>query len=92
MYEESDINSKRHEPNINESKFVCNFVREDIKEMMSKIRRGPKLEGCAFTNFGNSSGTEEESRVSAQRHTYAHNLKGILKSRQIGTFTVETSF
>ena len=23
-----------------------------------KIRRGPKLEGCAFTNFGNSSGTE----------------------------------
>ena len=27
-----------------------------------KIRRGPKLEGCAFTNFGNSSGTEGESR------------------------------
>ena len=25
-----------------------------------KIRRGPKLEGCAFVNFGNSSGTEEE--------------------------------
>ena len=27
-----------------------------------KIRRGPKLEGCAFANFGNSSGTEGESR------------------------------
>ena len=26
----------------------------------SKIRRGPKLEGCAFANFRNSSGTEEE--------------------------------
>ena len=25
-----------------------------------KIRRGPKLEGCAFVNFGHSSGTEEE--------------------------------
>ena len=25
-----------------------------------KIRRGPKLEGCAFANFGNLSGTEEE--------------------------------
>ena len=29
-----------------------------ISEM--KIRRGPKLEGCAFVNFGNSSGTEGE--------------------------------
>ena len=27
-----------------------------------KIHRGPKLEGCVFTNFGNSSGTEGESR------------------------------
>ena len=26
----------------------------------NKIRRGPKLEGYAFVNFGNSSGTEEE--------------------------------
>ena len=25
-----------------------------------KIGRGPKLEGCAFANFGNSSGTEGE--------------------------------
>ena len=25
-----------------------------------KIRRGPKLEGCAFANFGNLSGTEGE--------------------------------
>ena len=29
---------------------------------MYKIHRGPKLEGCAFANFGNSSGTEGESR------------------------------
>ena len=28
----------------------------------NKIRRGPKLEGCAFANFENSSGTEGESR------------------------------
>ena len=27
---------------------------------LRKIRRGPKLEGCAFAKFGNSSGTEEE--------------------------------
>ena len=25
-----------------------------------KICRGPKLEGCAFANFGNSSGTKGE--------------------------------
>ena len=31
-----------------------------IENVLSKIRRGPKLEGCAFANFGNSSGTEEE--------------------------------
>ena len=29
--------------------------------MLDKIRRGPKLEGCAFANFGNSSGTEGEA-------------------------------
>ena len=27
----------------------------------NKIRRGPKLEGYAFANFGNSSGTEGEA-------------------------------
>ena len=27
-----------------------------------KYGRGPKLEGCAFANFGNSRGTEEDSR------------------------------
>ena len=27
---------------------------------IGKIRRGPKLEGCIFANFGNSSGTEGE--------------------------------
>ena len=30
------------------------------KKNRQKIRRGPKLEGCAFANFGNSSGTEGE--------------------------------
>ena len=32
------------------------------KNSQSKIRRGPKLEGYAFANFGYSSGTEGESR------------------------------
>ena len=30
------------------------------KVCQNKIRRGPKLEGYAFVNFGNSSGTQEE--------------------------------
>ena len=30
-------------------------------ENKKKIHRGPKLESCAFANFGNSSGTEGES-------------------------------
>ena len=43
-------------------------VEEDVKNKsfgvttITKIRRGPKLEGCAFANFGNSSGTEGELR------------------------------
>ena len=28
-----------------------------IKKKKKKIRRGPKLEGCAFADFRNSSGT-----------------------------------
>ena len=35
--------------------------------MRHKIRRGPKLEGCAFANFGNSSGTEEEAADAKKR-------------------------
>ena len=31
-------------------------------EAYLKIHKGPKLEGCAFANLGNSSGTEGESR------------------------------
>ena len=31
-------------------------------DFLLKIRRGPKLEGDAFTNFGYSSGTVGESR------------------------------
>ena len=33
-----------------------------------KIRRGPKLEGCAFANFGNSSGKEEESSQKREKN------------------------
>ena len=32
-----------------------------------KIRRGPKLEGYAFANFGNSSGTEGEAAEAKKR-------------------------
>ena len=32
-------------------------------KIFEKIRRVPKLEGCAFANFGNSSGTEGELRL-----------------------------
>ena len=34
--------------------------KNQTKIALLKIRRGPKLEGCAFVNFGNSSGTEGE--------------------------------
>ena len=30
------------------------------KPELKNVSRGPKLEGCAFVNFRNSSGTEEE--------------------------------
>ena len=33
-----------------------------------KIRRGPKLEGYAFVNFGNSSGTEGEPREKREKN------------------------
>ena len=36
------------------------------KKLAFKIRRGPKLEDCAFANFGNSSGTEGD-RVKNER-------------------------
>ena len=32
----------------------------DSTKNCKKVRRGPKLVGRAFANFGNSSGTEEE--------------------------------
>ena len=34
--------------------------RSERAKNVFRIGRGPKLEGCAFANFGNSSGTEEE--------------------------------
>ena len=37
------------------------------KKLAFKIRRGPKLEDCAFANFGNSSGTEEEPSQKKER-------------------------
>ena len=39
-----------------------NLLENPVHTLFEKIRRGPKLEGCVFTNFGNSSGTEGESR------------------------------
>ena len=33
-----------------------------LELQFEKIHRGPKLEGCAFAYFGNSSGTEGEPR------------------------------
>ena len=38
---------------------VDNF--DFTRKIVKKIRRGPKLEGYAFANFGYSSGTEGES-------------------------------
>ena len=34
--------------------------RSERAKNVFRIGRGPKLVGCAFANFGNSSGTEEE--------------------------------
>ena len=37
-------------------------LRDNIQQLLRfvTLRRGPKLEGCALANFGNSSGTEGE--------------------------------
>ena len=40
---------------------LCQTTRK-LKKNLKKIRRGPKLEGYAFANFGYSSGTVGESR------------------------------
>ena len=34
-----------------------------INFLVKKIRRGPKLQGCTFANFVNSSGTEGKPRL-----------------------------
>ena len=40
---------------------LCKGLKISFRTQISlKIRRDPKLEGCAFANFGNSSGTEGE--------------------------------
>ena len=33
-----------------------------------KIRRGPKLKGCTFANFGNSSGTEVDPNQKREKN------------------------
>ena len=44
--------------------------------MNTKIeRRGPKLEGCAFANFGNSSGTEEEPSQKREKNGWKKKKK-----------------
>ena len=35
-------------------------MENQLDSQFQKICRGPKLEGCTFANFGNSSGTEGE--------------------------------
>ena len=54
----------------------------------SKIRRGPKLEGCAFANFGNSSGTEEEP--SQKREKNGEKIK-IINAASTGNRTRDLS-
>ena len=41
--------------------------RSERAKNVFRIGRGPKLEGCAFANFGNSSGTEEEPSQKRQK-------------------------
>ena len=50
------------------SNAAANIKSNDyFKVADKKIRRGPKLEGYAFANFGNSSETEGESRPFLKR-------------------------
>ena len=54
---------KKHFFQIKNTFDFYHFRRE-----MEKIRRGPKLEGCAFANFGNSSVTEGELSQKRERN------------------------
>ena len=56
--------------------------------LKKKIRRGPKLEGCAFVNFGNSSGTEEEP---SQKREKNGGKKKIINAAATGNRTRDLS-
>ena len=44
------------------------FEAKSLKHFKLKYGRGPKLEGRAFANFRNSSGTEEEPSQKRERN------------------------
>ena len=44
----------------NEMRGMKQNKKRSTRCIKNKIPRGPKLEGCAFAKFGNSSGTEGE--------------------------------
>ena len=50
-----------------------NLRNQNFDILLSKIRRGPKLEGCAFANFENSSGTEGQSAKVKERKNKTEN-------------------
>ena len=74
----------------------CDMTRA---KFWTKIRRGPKLEGYAFANFGYSSGTEGESRheignscwVSFKSSLYFQSLRVEERSDQITSGLVPVS-
>ena len=59
-----------------------------IAKKLQKIRRGPKLEGCAFAKFGNSSGTEGEP---SQKERKMEEKRKIINATAIGNRTRDLS-
>ena len=52
---------------------------------IGKIRRGPKLEGCTFANFGNSSGTQGEPSQKREKNGGKKKKKSMLPGIEPGT-------
>ena len=57
-----------------------------------KIRRGPKLEGYAFANFGYSSGTEGESRHEMENSSWVSFKNGLVRSLCVEERSDPTTF
>ena len=55
-----------NEKYVKESKIF--LLRSKYCKSRKKIRRGLKLEGCTFVNFGNLSGTEGESSQKREKN------------------------